>query len=43
MPYKGKMRKIWVSGPPIMNETFDKAFDELKDKLELSLHEIDIM
>ena len=28
-PYAGKIKKVWVSGPPIMNETLDKSFDKL--------------
>jgi len=43
MPYKGKMKKIWVSGPPVLNESFDKAFEQIGEKLGLAHHEIDIM
>ena len=43
MPYKGMMKKIWVSGPPIMNESFDKAFEQIGEKLELKHEQIDIM
>lgn len=42
-PSKGQIKKIWVSGPPIMNESFDRAFDNIGAKLGLSDHEIDIM
>ena len=43
MPYKGKMKKIWVSGPPMLNESFDKAFEQIAERLELEDHMIDIM
>ena len=32
-PYAGKIRKVWISGPPGMNEGLDKAFDNLAGKL----------
>ena len=34
-PYAGKIRKVWISGPPSMNEGLDKAFDNLADKLKI--------
>jgi len=43
MQNKGKMKKVWVSGPPIMNETFDRAFENIGPNLGLKDFEIDIM
>ena len=42
-PYKGQIKKVWVSGPPIMNESFDRAFDIIGESLGLNIHNIDIM
>ena len=42
-PYTGQIRKVWISGPPSMNEGLDKAFDNLADKLQISKHMIDAM
>ena len=45
--HSGEIKRIWVCGPPIMNETFDKAFEsiiiEKGDKLGLKPEMIDIM
>ena len=43
MPYSGKIKKVWVSGPPPMNETFDKSFEVIGKDLGLGAHEVDIM
>ena len=43
MPYAGKIKKIWISGPPGMNETLDKSFDELSEKLGVKPHMVDAM
>ena len=32
---KGDIKKIWVCGPPVMNETFDKALLNLAPKFNL--------
>ena len=32
----GKLKKIWVCGPPAMNEMFDKTLGNLTDKLQIS-------
>lgn len=42
-PYAGKIRKVWISGPPGMNESLDKAFDNLSSKLGVRPHMIDAM
>ena len=42
-PYAGKIRKVWISGPPGMNESLDKAFDKLSAKLGVRPHMIDAM
>lgn len=41
--YAGKIRKVWISGPPGMNETLDKSFDKLGEKLGIKPHMIDAM
>ena len=41
--YAGQLKKIWVCGPPALNELFDKALDGLLDKLEILKHQVDIM
>ena len=43
MPYQGQMQKVWVCGPPVMNEMFDKALGNLSEKLQLEPHQVDIM
>ena len=42
-PYAGKIRKVWISGPPIMNISLDKSFENLNDILKVSPHMIDAM
>ena len=42
-PLKGRMKKVWVCGPPKVNEMFDKTLGDIKDKLELAAHQIDVM
>jgi len=42
-PHAGKIQKIWVCGPPILNQTFDMALGGLKEKLKLSSENIDIL
>jgi len=32
-PFKGKMARIWVCGPPVMNQIFDQSLEELQEKL----------
>ena len=34
-PLKGKMSRIWVCGPPVMNQCFDQSLEDLQDKLQL--------
>ena len=41
--YAGKIRKVWISGPPNMNETLDKSFENLVEKLGIKPHMIDCM
>lgn len=42
-PYTGQIKKVWISGPPGMNETLDKSFEKLSDKLGIMPHMIDAM
>uniref|UniRef100_A0A7S3MHZ9 Uncharacterized protein n=1 Tax=Favella ehrenbergii TaxID=182087 RepID=A0A7S3MHZ9_9SPIT len=42
-PHAGNIRKVWISGPPGMNESLDKAFDKLASKLGVHPHMIDAM
>ena len=42
-PHAGNIKKVWISGPPGMNESLDKAFDKLSDKLGVKPHMIDAM
>ena len=42
-PYAGKIRKVWISGPPVMNISLDKSFEKLIDTLGVSPHMIDAM
>jgi len=32
------LQKVWVCGPPAVNEMFDKTLGDLKDKLNLKAH-----
>ena len=41
--YKGQLAKIWVCGPPGLNETFDKTLGKLMLELNLSRDQVDIM
>ena len=43
MPYSGKINKIWVCGPPMLNQSFDIALDKLKTKLKITSDKIDIL
>ena len=42
-PYAGNIKKVWISGPPGMNENLDKAFEKLSDKLGIKPHMVDAM
>jgi len=37
------LQKVWVCGPPAVNEMFDKTLGDLKDKLNLKAYQIDVM
>jgi len=41
--YAGKIKRIWVSGPPAMNETLDRAFEVLGLKLKVGHTMIEVM
>jgi len=41
--YANKIKKVWISGPPGMNETLDKSLEKLGPKLGLKSHMIDAM
>ena len=34
-PYAGEIKRVWVSGPPPMNESLDKAFEFLGPRLKI--------
>ena len=36
--YVDTLKKIWVCGPPLMNETFDRTLEKLLFKLKLKAH-----
>jgi NAD(P)H-flavin reductase len=38
-----KVKKVWVCGPPIMNEMFDRSLEELAPKYNINVHGIDVM
>jgi hypothetical protein len=38
-----KIKKIWVCGPPIMNEDMDKAFEILIPKLNIKEGVVEIL
>ena len=42
-PLAGQMKKIWVCGPPVMNELFDKTLEKIASKLQVEAHQIDVM
>jgi hypothetical protein len=43
-PLKGNVEKVIVCGSPLMNEIFDRAFEDLvKDLLQLSQRDIEIL
>jgi len=42
-PHAGNIKKIWISGPPGMNQSLDKAFEKLGEKLGVKGHMIDAM
>ena len=42
-PYANKIRKVWISGPPVMNESLDKSFEKLSAKLGVKPHMLDAM
>jgi NAD(P)H-flavin reductase len=37
------IRKIWVCGPPAMNEMFDRSLEVLGPKYRISRHSIDVL
>jgi NAD(P)H-flavin reductase len=43
VPFKGKIDRVYVCGAPQMNETFDRAFEELVGELELDWAKIEIL
>ena len=43
MPYAGKIQKVWVCGPPMLNEIFDKALAHMSETLGLKSGSIEIM
>ena len=45
MPHEGKIERVWVCGPPAMNQLFDEGLEALNksNKLSLSQDRIEIM
>ena len=37
-PLAGKIQKIWVCGPPVMNELFDKTLEKITKQLQIERH-----
>jgi hypothetical protein len=42
VPLAGSIKKIFVCGAPSMNETFDRAFEDLLGDLKLSWKDVEI-
>ena len=42
-PHAGNIKKVWISGPPQMNEQLDKSFERLSHKLGVLPHMLDAM
>ena len=43
MPGVGVVAKVFVCGAPIMNQTFDKALEDIAPKLNLSWKDIELL
>ncbi len=43
LPSVGSIGKVFVCGAPIMNQTFDMAFEEIAGKLNLSWKDIELL
>lgn len=43
LPLAGKMRRVWVCGPPAINEMFDKTLELLGPKLQLDKSDVEVM
>ncbi|TNV80991.1 hypothetical protein FGO68_gene3814 [Halteria grandinella] len=41
--FQGKVNKIWVCGPPLMNETFDQNLQNMKGEFGLKSHQIEVI
>lgn len=37
-PLAGEIKKVWVCGPPVMNEMFDKTLGSIAAKLQIGAH-----
>ena len=42
-PMRGTIQRVWVCGPPIMNQSFDQSLEDLQEKLKLRSNQIEIM
>jgi predicted ferric reductase len=40
---KNNLKKIWVCGPPAMNETFDRTLGNIAGKYKLHRNQIEIL
>lgn len=43
MPFAGQLSKIWVCGPPMLNQIFDISLEELRAELGMERSQIEIM
>ena len=43
LPGVGVIAKVFVCGAPIMNQTFDRAFEDIAAKLNLSWKDIELL
>ena len=43
LPFAGQLSKIWVCGPPMLNQIFDIALEELRQELSVERSQIEIM
>ena len=42
-PLAGRMKRVWVCGPPAMNEMFDKTLALIGHKIQLDKNSVEIM
>ena len=42
-PFSKEIKRVWICGPPVMNELFDRTMEGLQEKLGLKPHQIDVL